>query len=414
VPASLARAYRLRALDGKLNLSEPSNIAKLEGWTIYTYKSTGSKFELKPGTSLTADVLRVGGGGSGGGGQNGGGGEAGEVIDQRDFEIIAGETDGDVVVGAGGERVMDHATSGSSGHESSFGGVVAVGGGYGGSTFNGPYSAWDPAENKSPANAYDGIGGGGGGGRVDISHAGEGGIGGRHGADGWGDYEPWMGYGWSGGGGAGAGWGGGLQNYEFNQTGQPTGNNPECGGHGVPCDIAGYGDQWEESLHTIRIVPWYGGGGQGQMQPGFTPPEAAVPGYGGGGGIATAPGTPTGWCDAHNLVLPGAPNTGGGGGGNGRFGWYDDPESIIHEGSFAGMTMCYGDAQGSEGGSGVVIIRIRTSDESKVAYPVIVGYDVDVPLYSDGVVVTRVGPDQPHTDESGDENCPFNGELGYE
>jgi hypothetical protein len=441
VPASVARPYRLRALDGKLNLSEPSNIAKLEGWTIYTFRSS-SAFRLKTRKRLTADVLRVGAGGSGGAGnQQGAGGGGGWVIDEHGFEVIAGETDGDVTVGEGREVAAAEALAslaGYNGGDSSFGGKTALGGGYGSGEGQNNYPA---AGGEFYYTGADG-GSGGGGGPWDggilegtTHYYGHGGAaigdeyssntripyapepytdvvaereaeapygqsgyweddagakfwkvtrsGGHAGHDGWG-YTAWYNITAGGGGGAHEERFGEAPWFAYTQFGEMQSGGPEHGGHGVPCDIAGYGPLWEESNHLLRIIPWYGGGGAGAERRVWWGYASGRPGYGGGGEVNE----------------PGEDGTGGGGGGATTGANYPLPA----------------DTPGPKGGDGVVIIRISTADESKVAYPVIVDYEnvydpisdttTLQPVYSDGVVVTRVGLDQPHTDISGDEQCP--------
>jgi hypothetical protein len=447
VPASLARAYRLRALDGKLNLSEPSNIVKVEGgWTVYKFSAGTSQFTLKDGASLTADVLRVGAGGSGGAGNNqGGGGGGGEVIDLHGVEIVAGETDGEVVVGRGrGVPYLDALANacGYNGEDSAFGGVTARGGGYGSGESSGNYGTADAAflyqaadgasggggdpwtagayhPNPSPYGEYIGHHGHGGAAtagtyscntripyepgsytdeeaeRYALAPYGQSGYwedsggnkfwrvtrtAGHDGGDGRG-YTAWYQITAGGGGGAHEPWRtiDGVQWpwYTYDQYGFMQSANPGDGKHGVPCDIAGYGPLWIAANQSGRMVQWYGGGGAGVERKVWLGYGSGKPGYGGGGEIHTQ----------------GHDGTGGGGGGGGTGGLWPHPVAT----------------PGPAGGDGVVIVRIWTGNERLVSYPLITGIDPETgqpTTDAPGVTITRLDPSQPHTDISGDEQCP--------
>lgn len=437
--SAVKEPYRLRALDGALNLSEPSSIATATGWTIYTYKAS-EEFLLKAGTSVKASVFWAGGGGSGGGGYQGGGGSGGGFVDKHDVLIVHadddpeagdGETvlvDGAVVVGSGGAAVAfrETATDANKGGDSSFGGVTAYGGGYGSGQW-GP-TLVDGAYLDEPDvyyHASDGASGGGGGpwpGEGEDSHpvvAGES-------TEDW-TYSPymiWHGHGTKGRAVHNEGEGTGpyepfeqMWNYETTKDfgPQPQGHDGKegdgytswyqrtasgggganwpavgfggdgiDGGLGRPCDIAGW-PLWEETGREFKFIPWFCGGGAGKERPNNWSFPDGRPGYGGGGA-----------CGAD-----GAPNTGGGGGGNGAL-----------------ATGHIGDAPSCAGGSGVVIVRIATVDERHVEYPVPLRYEdvwdadfeawVSTPVYPDHIHVTHIGEDELHLDEMGDELVQIN------
>ena len=131
------------------------------------------------------------------------------------------------------------------------------------------------------------------------------------------------------------------------------------GGHGRPCDIAGWGALWE-SLEW-KTVPWFGGGGGGCERPNSWGFPSGDGGWGGGG----------------NAGMEGINYLGGGGGGNGSLGG-------------AGQE---GDAPGRAGGSGTVVIRIATKDERLVKS-------------TTNAVITHLTPDQTHLDYMGDGGGP--------
>lgn len=323
------------------------------GFTIYTFRRSGT-FLVHPGWSLTADVLLAAGGGSGGGGFQGGGGGAGGFVDAHDFVIESAEQgEGDVIVGEGGAEVPITAIQGNNGCESSFGPLVAYGGGYGSSEF-GYGDAWGT---NIYYHASDGASGGGGGpwGPPNSDYEGRAGAA-IHGDQG---YPGDVGRGTSSYGGWHTAGGGGGAGEPGNTRGQPN------GGHGRWCDIAGWGKYWSDPDwydFEIRVVPWYCGGGGGMERPNNWGYLYGEGGFGGGGDPGAS----------------GIPYTGGGGGGNGRL----DPGHI-------------GDAPGLSGGSGLVIIRILSRDERLVR------------TVTDVHTVTRISADQLHTDERGDEGGPL-------
>ena len=293
-------------------------------WTFTDTENEGSFTVTRPGV---ARILVVGGGGSGGGGDSndsntsnsrrgGGGGGGGEVV-ETELYLQPGRYR--VVVGAGGESVGVSA-AGKTGGTSSFDArVVAYGGGGGGGHW------WDGS--KARREGCAGANGGGTGGQgtePGAATAAGGHAGGVSTYTGWDHWNEVF----AGGGGGGMG-----------SAGHDAGLDAEdriaggTGGDGVPSDITG------------RTV-WYGGGGGG-----------------GGGGLAFGPGGYGGFGGrggggegrAFLMTFPfslagseGVPGTGGGGGG----------------GSSGGRSGIDGSLQayrGAAGGSGVVIVRMRTT-----------------------------------------------------
>ena len=395
------KRYRLCALDCALNSSEAHLGGRgIEpGWTVYTYlDSSEDGFRLKTDRALEADVLLVGGGGGGGGGIEGGAGGGGGVVDKHGVTITAGTNDGEVIVGEGADELLPADSKaqghGNIGEETRFGDPewTAYGGGYGGC--EGEWYAGDGTVTEGCYGPWsydggDGASGGGGeawdnSGTWPVPEQGRPGaavhnalsIQGHDGAPGYRSESG--GFIFCGGGGGGADHAGGHQRFTYDQTRQLSGNDLKNGGHGVPCDIAGYGPLWEISGHTIRMIPWYGAGGEGCQRNMGPPAPRSVPGYGGGGAVG----------------CPGDLNTGGGGGGNGRYGY----------------GRLFPDASGPAGGRGIVVVRISTADEDLVTKPLITGTDPETgqPTCDDPHVrITRLDESQPHTDESGDEECPF-------
>lgn len=370
-------------------------------WTVYQFLTSGT-FELAGHVRIRGDVFLEGGGGAGGGGYQGGGGGAGGFLDEHDVDI----TSGDVVVGAGGAEVAYRALQGNQGGDSSFAGLVAYGGGYGSSQWGarGGYGL----EDEIYYQASDGASGGGGGpwpaggeyadkvlpegygwgGTTDVApwdryqdvaiwqgHS-DGGLA-VHGHQGhWGHagngYTAW--YQRTAGGGGGAWWpayGGEMPN----------------GGLGRPCDIAGWYQHPDPIMNGLyrdagwRYVPWFAGGGGGKERDNNWSYMSGHGGYGGGG-------------DFHAAGIDG---TGGGGSGAG---W-----------NAAGLPI--GQAPGPKGGDGTVIIRIPTSAESLVEYPVPLGHEdvwdayeeewVSTAIYPEGISVVHLPPEQTHTDCMGEE-----------
>lgn len=214
--------------------------------------------------SPALDVLVVGAGG-GGGGTIAGGGGGGGVVQQSGFTIASG-ADYTVTVGAGGTGGRGWDTSpagGSSGGNSSFASIVAIGGG-GGSGY---------------ARALPLVGGSGGGGAKNyttgaLGTAGQGFAGGSHPSN-----NDNM-----------AGGGGGAGGVGLDSTTTKSGD----GGPGIASSITG-------------ALTYYGGGGGGGIRSGTGTIGSGGIGGGGNGGTTST-----------TAAQSGAANTGGGGGGAGH------------------------------------------------------------------------------------------------
>lgn len=214
-----------------------------------------TQFIVPQNISGTAQVLVVGGGGAGGS-VTGGGGGGGQVVYVESMSLTAGDILS-VVVADGGEP--DPTYSGANGGDSSFNGVIAIGGGGG-------------AGGHTPTAGKDGANGGAAGGNANTSITGgqptvEGGHAGATRAANW----------WGPGGGGGAGEDGRM-------TTDP--ERPGQGGMGLVYAITGF-----------DVMYGYGGGGtQGRL-------SGAQNEWGKGDG------------GEGNEATPGQEGTGGGGGG---------------------------------------------------------------------------------------------------
>lgn len=221
-------------------------------------------------SDVLVNVLVVAGGGAGGShvtrstatatGAGGGGG----VVYRSNVSVPAGATS-TVVIGAGGVSPATQGQGGN-GEDSSFGGIVATGGGGGGF--------------RDIVNGKDG-GSGGGAGYQGIGGSGSTGQGNN------GGNVTSSGYGGGGGGGAG-------------EIGASTaGHNGANGGDG----------RYFESMFgtTYGENGWFGGGGGGGARDGYSGGSGGI----GGGGDGTGNGD----------GLSGTDGTGGGGGGGGDTGW---------------------------------------------------------------------------------------------
>ena len=434
------------------------------GWTVYQFFRTvalggESQFTLRSGATVTADTLIIGGGGTGGAARlAGGAGGGGEVLDLHQVQLLGGETDGELVVGAGGrgltfEEVIAQG-HGNNGEGSSFGGLTAIGGGAGG---------WGdrvyPQMTDPMGPALDGGSGGGASpwssglapllGDPPTEYDGSYGLGGQatNGEDTYtcntllpyapgADSDliaerkaeaPWgqSGY-WEDGNG-----------HKFWQVTRKRGHGGRDGkGYGAWYSIqAGGGGGAHEMWNPDNpgIAPWFwvdqggyqqsagpvhGGHGvpcdiAGRYQYGDVIPEVyeyltaldweAVPWFGGGG--AGAEGKPwwsypvgkPGYGGGGEVNQQGLDGTGGGGGGGG--------------GAYPIEMPC------QPGGDGSITIRIRTADERLVTYPIITGIDEEhltngLPSLTteDGdprVVVTRLPQSMAHSDtSSAEEPCP--------
>ena len=294
--------------------------------------SNGLELYIDAGTQSTTfplsqvEVLVVGGGG-GGGMDMGGGGGGGGVIYRTDYPVTPG-TPITATVGNGGAGAPAAGTSGqpsshqytiraSSGQNSVFGNLIAIGGGYGASSYWG----------YTPDYGYAGSGGSGGGASGYSDGTGNGGYPGRGGRGGSGT----SGQGYAGGGGTGqyaSGGGGGAG--EPGRSGFY--NGAPKGGDGIACSILGTTYYWGGGGGGAGYSNWGGNGGLGGGGGGAVGNTLGGPGLnngsgGGGGGTGTWANTPGGNAGA---------NTGGGGGGGSHYN---------------------SNNKGGDGGSGIVVVR---------------------------------------------------------
>lgn len=265
--------------------------------TVQSFTATGpGSFAVPTGVKLV-DVLIVAGGGSGANSLGGGGG-AGGFIEARNFPVTPGSSV-PVVVGTGGSAApaAPQYIPGSPGQNSSFGTVVAYGGGAG-AGYSNPTPTNSGSGNPNQVGTYvnhgfrGGSGGGGGGTEGQWSGKGES----EHGAA-----SAFAGgaiaYGYPGGSGSGPGtrsYGGGGGGGASGEGSPNPGNGGGAGGPGRASDITG------------SIVYYSGGGGGGAYAPPGGSPGPGGVGGGGAGGVS-GPGQ------------PGTTNTGGGGGCGGYF-----------------------------------------------------------------------------------------------
>lgn len=296
-------------------VSAGPNVVKDSDYQVHLCTGSGT---FLPNFTGTVEVLVVAGGG-GGGMDMGGGGGGGGVLTSTTYAVTAGSPI-TVTVGAGGvgapaggppnnSNFHQFVLSATSGSNSVFGSLTAVGGGYGGSSYFG----------YTPNYGYGANGGSGGGasgysdGNTGRNGSGTGGQGNAGGSS-IGQYYS------GGGGGAGAaGSNGGTAN----------------GGAGVLNNILGGG----------KNLYWAGGGGGA----GYSSGTGGSGGAGGGGGGASG-----GTGDTNGLNP--ARNAGTGGGGD----WVDTPggDGGRNTGGGGGGGMHYNrNNRGGNGGSGAVIIR---------------------------------------------------------
>ena len=267
----------------------------------HTFTTSGS-FVVSPTYPVTVDYLIVAGGGGAGRDQAGGGG-AGGLIFEPGQTITAGSYT--VTIGAGGASAIDSASAPSSGEDTTFLGLTALGGGPG-------------SYGNTNSISKDGGSGGGGDGEGRNPSGGTGlqfsSTDGGYGNDGGDGANP---------GAAGGGGGAGSAGSNAN------GSNGGAGGDGLKeVTVSGtiynfatiFGTNYGE---LISGEAWFAGGGGGADDPGNV---SASGGKGGGGDATTSSTDPAG--------EDGAINTGGGGGGS----WS------------SGLS-------GGSGGSGIVIIR---------------------------------------------------------
>lgn len=284
--------------------SGSNSITSHDGYRIHSYTTVGAS-TFVPVTSGYVEVLVVAGGG-GGGANHAGGGGGGGFIHEIKYPVIAG-TSYIIEVGAGGQGGVWSGTDGVrgvNGGDSRFASLIAEGGGGGGSRH-------DTTSFGSQHGRAGGSGGGGGGFADSTANTWSGGnsILGQGAFGGTGTFH-------AGGGGGGAGGGGSNGS---TTDGTSTNTIGGSGGSGRSSSISG-------------VTRFYAGGGGGGV--GVGGPLGGQGGSGGGGngggygGIADT---------------AGQSNTGGGGGGGDG-----------------------GTNPGSAGGSGIVIVRYKSSYNSVV------------------------------------------------
>jgi hypothetical protein len=265
------------------------------------------------------DILIVAGGG--GGGYFGGGGGAGGILFATNITITSGTYT--IKIGKGGTGVSTTSQNGTNGIDSSITintiEYIAKGGGGGGTRDS----------NSRGRNGNNGASGGGGSHSNETAYQGIGGISNKN------TYSGWLSYGNNGGKGrptniatepshaSGGGGGAGSIGGDF--------SNSTGGGNG------GSGLNFGSIFGTnVGHNGWFGGGGGGNTYQG-----AGNPGYGNGGNGLLGGGGSGGYDGTTDILATnGLPHTGGGGGG----GKWDGAGSI-----------------GGDGGSGIVIIRIKTT-----------------------------------------------------
>ena len=241
-------------------------------YRIHTFTTTGTS-TFTTDKAITAQVLIVAGGGSGSGDRAAGGGAGGLIF----TNMLISSSTYSVIVGTGG-TVGSGNVHGTNGSNSSFNGQVAIGGGSGGSHYDGAYIG-----------STGGSGGGGAAPNPSIPTAA------------------------GGAGTAGQGFGGGTGYYNTGIQIVSAGGGGGAGGPGSNATTAGGGNGGPGLLITIGGISAHyagGGGGAGAQDSGPT-----VGGRGGVGGGGTA-----GQSSSINAT-PGTPNTGGGGAGAGNAGW---------------------------------------------------------------------------------------------
>ena len=269
----------------------------------------------------SVEVLVVAGGG-GGGMDMGGGGGGGGVIYNNSYEVSVGKPI-TVTVGAGGNGgpaacsgsqpcSHQYTQSATSGGNSSFGNVTAVGGGYGGSSYFG----------YTPNNGYGATGGSGGGASgYSDGNTGRGGSG-------------TSGQGYAGGGSSGqyySGGGGGAASVGISGPSQPN------GGSGV---------------RYSSVSPFYFGGGGGGAE--YSAGNGGNGGIGGGGGGAV--GVSYGGQGGINPGLPG-----GGGANNAQTNQPGGDAGANTGGGGGGGSHYNANNKGGQGGSGIVIVKYKGS-----------------------------------------------------
>jgi hypothetical protein len=144
--------------------AQGGTVTEAGGYRIHTFTSNGNLEVISD--AGTVEVLVVGGG-AGGGGRSGGGGGAGGLVYTSAIGVGAYQNI-TVQIGNGGSGGATSDSPGNDGANSSFGVLIAIGGGGGGA-------------DSSGQNGRAGVNGTGGGGGGAASPGGNGGYGGRGG-----------------------------------------------------------------------------------------------------------------------------------------------------------------------------------------------------------------------------------------
>lgn len=319
-----------------------SNSIKATGGNIvfdgtYVYHVFNATGTFTPTQSLTADALIVAGGGGGGYGSGGGGGGAGGVVYATN-QSLSYSTSYAVTIGGGGTGGIDNSsTISTSGSNSAFSSLIAIGGGFGGNEGNG-----------FPSRSIGGTGGSGGGG----------GDGANNGTPPQSYYAGAAATQTSGTGYTGYGNAGGNANYGGGQY--AGGGGGGAGGAGATSStgagVGGVGTSAFSALlsavsHGVNVsgVRYIAGGGAGAYQndSSNTNPGIAQGGYGGGGngGMDLA-------TNSNNTIATDGLAYTGGGGGGGTNGWASGGAgTATSPTSHSGI--------GGAGGSGLVIVRYK-------------------------------------------------------
>jgi hypothetical protein len=288
------------------------SIATCGDFKIHTFTGPGTFcVSFGSGSLAVVDYRVVAGGGAGGAVSGGGGAGGGHRTNYPSSCSGIPVTPGGIPVTVGAGGTAQASNFGNSGSNSIFSTITSAGGGGGGGGDDGP----GPGNNTGRSG---GSGGGGGGAGPDGSGANGGGSGNTP------PVSPSQGNNGGpsapspasdirhGGGGGGAGATGGSS---------PTPNRGGFGGNGTANSITG------------SSVTYAGGGGGGSRSPTFGTSGPSAPGGSGGGGKGG--GGPDGGANG----AAGSTNQGGGGGG--------------------GEYTSVGSSTGSNGGSGIVIIRYK-------------------------------------------------------
>ena len=297
------------AVHGRIYADTPNDTYSWGTLSTPTKTTSSTTYSWTPTSTISnATVLLVAGGGSGGVGMGGGGG-AGGLISQT-VSSIANSVQ-TIVVGNGGAGPSSRTTRGVSGTDTSAFSLTAIGGGGGASNNNTSYPARD-----------GGSGGGGSGGST---------SGGAHGSgtDGQGND--------GGAKGSSAGYPGGGGGSGTVGTGGGTGRGH--GGDGIANDILGTSYYWAGGGGGSG---WSGGPGNGGKGGGGGG-AAGVGGTGGTGGILDGSNGQKAGSSTDNDAFGGngTHGTGSGGGGGG-----------------------WNDGKAGNGGSGIVIVKLSTSQQT--------------------------------------------------